>query len=212
MLVRYYRGTPKKEKRSISDVLLLCPINEKRVLWQGCGASRNGWNGIPRWLQRSSSSKINNWRLPTNSIPETAQRGCSPWEALSIDCWTPRCVTRARNDAKNILLAAKQDWRLSQDNHLCKMRAKLQKLNHKKPLHLLQASEPLYNFGMDILDPLPRSENDNTFVIVVFVFYLKLTRALPTLKTMTRHIAASFLDYWIVPHGIPDSLMTESGP
>lgn len=64
---------------------------------------------------------------------------------------------------------------------------------------------------MGILGPLSNTANGNQYVIVVTDCYSKLTWAIPSPKTTSTHIANIILDHWIIPHGTPFVLLTDSG-
>lgn len=78
-------------------------------------------------------------------------------------------------------------------------------------LKLLATSGSLEFISMDIFIPCPKTTNGNQFVKIMINRYLKLTRAVPPLKTSTTHIATTFSHNWNVPYGIPAYVLTNSG-
>lgn len=63
---------------------------------------------------------------------------------------------------------------------------------------------------MGILCALPRTKNVKVFSLGMTDRYSKMTGALPTSRTITMHVSTVFLDYWTVPHSIPDHLPTKT--
>lgn len=64
---------------------------------------------------------------------------------------------------------------------------------------------------MDILGPLPKTSAGNQFVFAMNDRYSRLTRAVPVSKTTASRAALTIIDNWIMPYGIPNFLLTDSG-
>ena len=79
-------------------------------------------------------------------------------------------------------------------------------------LKLFPANGPFEFVAMDILGPLPKTSHGKQYVLVITDRYTKLARAIPMKKTTAPLVAAAFLQNWIYPYGIPESLLTDNGP
>ena len=83
------------------------------------------------------------------------------------------------------------------------------KKQHKT--RLFPPTGPLQDVAMDLLGPLPKTRLGNQYVLVITDRFSKLTRAIPMAKTTAPFIAAVFLNNWIMPYGIPDTILTDNG-
>ena len=90
-----------------------------------------------------------------------------------------------------------------------KARGLLRKKQHKTVL--FPPRGPLADIAMDLLGPLPMTKNGNQFILVITCRYSKLTRSIPMSKTTAPFIATSTLNHWILPYGIPESILTDNG-
>lgn len=82
---------------------------------------------------------------------------------------------------------------------------------HKKKFNIFPVTRPLAFIAIDILGPLPLTKWRNQFVLVITDGYSKRTTALPHSKTTAFHVSSLFLQYWVLPHGIPSDLLTSIG-
>lgn len=82
----------------------------------------------------------------------------------------------------------------------------------KRLLQVCLPSGSLDFVAMDILDTLPCTANKNQQIIVIADWYSKQTRAIPTAKITTTHVANDFPNQRVVLYGIPTYLLTDSGP
>ena len=84
------------------------------------------------------------------------------------------------------------------------------KKQHKTKL--FPPTGPLDDIAIDLLGPLPRTKNGNSFIAVITDRYSKLTRAIPMKETTAPFMAATLLNNWIIPYGIPNSILSDNGP
>lgn len=66
--------------------------------------------------------------------------------------------------------------------------------------------------GMDILRLLRKKEAGNQSVVVMTDRSVKLTKAIPTIKTHTSIVACILLEHWVTNYDTPSKLLTNSGP
>jgi len=83
---------------------------------------------------------------------------------------------------------------------------------HQKMMKLFQAKGPLEDIAMDLLGPLPRTRHGKQHVLVITDRYSKLTRTIALSKTTAPHVAQAFVDHWVMPYGIPASVLSDNGP
>jgi len=79
-------------------------------------------------------------------------------------------------------------------------------------MRLFPATEPFSGLAMDLLGPLPTSENGFRFILVICDRFTKLTRVFPLRETTALVIASVFLDHWVGAYGFPDTVLTDNGP
>lgn len=82
----------------------------------------------------------------------------------------------------------------------------------QKHLHLFPSNGPFELVAMDILGPFPRTKSGKRYILVVTDRYSKLTRSIPMNYITAPLVAASFLNNWAFPYGIPQSVLTDNGP
>lgn len=83
---------------------------------------------------------------------------------------------------------------------------------HKRNLQLFSASGPLDLGALDLPRPLSKTRQGNQYICLITDRYSKLMRAISTFKTSETHMADIFVDYWVVPFGIPTYLLMDNGP
>ena len=76
---------------------------------------------------------------------------------------------------------------------------------------LFPPSGPLRDIAMDLISPLPKTKTGATAILVITDRYGKLCRAIPLKKTDSTTVAASMLNNWFYPYGLPDTLLTDNG-
>ena len=77
---------------------------------------------------------------------------------------------------------------------------------------LFPAKEPFAALAMDILGPLPVTEEGNQYLLVICDRFTKLTRAIPLAEITAMSVVSAFLDHWVAAYGIPDSTLSDNGP
>lgn len=82
---------------------------------------------------------------------------------------------------------------------------------HKRPLQLSSASGPLYFITMDILRPLPKTNQGSQYICVMTDRCFKLARAIFMSKPSSTHMENDFLDHQILAFGVCAYLLTNSG-
>lgn len=82
---------------------------------------------------------------------------------------------------------------------------------HQRVLKLFPPEGPLVFIAIDILGPLPKEKSGNKFIIVIKDRYSKLTLEVPTSSVTAPAVASTQLDSWIIPYGIPSSLLSDNG-
>jgi len=79
-------------------------------------------------------------------------------------------------------------------------------------MKLFAADEPFSGLAMDLLGPLPTSKGGHKHVLVICDRFTKLTRAIPLREATALTVASAFIDAWVAAYGIPDSVLTDTGP
>lgn len=64
--------------------------------------------------------------------------------------------------------------------------------------------------SVDILGPLPMTNDRNLFEIIITDIYSRLARAIRTAKATATYIVAIFLDKCVMPYLVPLNLLTNS--
>lgn len=82
----------------------------------------------------------------------------------------------------------------------------------QKHLHLFPTNGPRELVVMEILGPVPKPKSGKRFILVITDLYSKLTSALPIHGTTTPLLSSCFLNNWVFPYGIPQSVLTDNGP
>lgn len=65
---------------------------------------------------------------------------------------------------------------------------------------------------IDLLGPLPKTRNEDQFIIVITDRYSKLTSSVPISMTTAPYIASVMLNHCIIPYEIPNSILYDNGP
>lgn len=66
--------------------------------------------------------------------------------------------------------------------------------------------------SIDLLVPLLNTKMGSQHVLIVMDRYTKLTRAVSFSIITARKVSQAFTNYWVMMYGIPDFLLTSSGP
>lgn len=83
---------------------------------------------------------------------------------------------------------------------------------HKRLLQIFPAKGPLEFVEMDVFGPLPKTFQENWYVLVVTDHYSKLTIAIPTSESTTSNVANLFLHNSKVLFRIFPYLLTDNIP
>jgi transposase InsO family protein len=83
--------------------------------------------------------------------------------------------------------------------------------NRTSLLKLFPANGPLEFVAMDILGPLPKTENGNRFLLVISDRLSKLTRTVPLRSITALAVAKAFCDAWVFSYGPPRYQLTDNG-
>lgn len=82
----------------------------------------------------------------------------------------------------------------------------------KKHLRLFPANGPFKFEAMEIIGPLQKTnQSGKRFIMVIKDRYSKLTREMPMNETTTPLVSACFMNNWLFPYGIPNSILTDNG-
>ena len=65
--------------------------------------------------------------------------------------------------------------------------------------------------GIDLLGPLPVTEDGNRYLLIITDRFSKLTRAIPLKKETANDVAEAFFDHWVAVYGIPLILLSDNG-
>jgi len=79
-------------------------------------------------------------------------------------------------------------------------------------MKLFPALEPFSGLEMDLLGLLTTSRGGHKHVLVICDRFTKLTRAIPLRDATALTVSSAFIDTWVAAFGIPDSVLTDSGP
>lgn len=83
---------------------------------------------------------------------------------------------------------------------------------HKSKLQLFPLVEPVEVETMDLLGPLPKTNDENQFLIVIIERYSKLKRATLTEKSTRTELLTIFLYYLVMPCRIQWNFLIYTGP
>lgn len=85
------------------------------------------------------------------------------------------------------------------------------KSRHQHKFELFPPSGSLEFVAVDLFGPLTRARSGKQFVIINTNSYSKLTRAIVTAKITTTQVANIFLNHWVIPYGIPETVLPDNG-
>jgi hypothetical protein len=87
----------------------------------------------------------------------------------------------------------------------------LSKSQNKAPLGKYLVGEPMERVMMDILGPLPTTENGNKYVLVITDWFTKWTESIPLPNQEARTVADAFVQNFVSRFGVPLQLYTDQG-
>ncbi len=83
---------------------------------------------------------------------------------------------------------------------------------HQSTLKLFPSHYPLQDVAMDLVGPFKKTRSGKKFILVITDRYSNLTRSVSMAKTKAPDIAAAFLNNWVFPYGVPNTVLTDNGP
>jgi len=89
---------------------------------------------------------------------------------------------------------------------------RLSQRRHTSTMKQFPALDPFSGLAMDLLGPLTTSRGGHKHVLVICDRFTKLTRAIPYRDATALTVSSAFIDTWVAAYGIPDSVLTDSGP
>lgn len=96
-------------------------------------------------------------------------------------------------------------------NNSTEFRRLRNKSNQQKDLELFPTAGPLDFVAIDNLRLLPETKAVNQFVVIVKDRYMTQTRVIQATKIMSTQVASIFFKDWTIPHGIPDTVLSNNG-
>ena len=72
-------------------------------------------------------------------------------------------------------------------------------------------AEPWYHFGIDIIGPLPITQNGNRYVVLAVDFFMKYVEARPLTQANAQAIAEFIHEDIICQHGVPREMTSDRG-
>lgn len=83
---------------------------------------------------------------------------------------------------------------------------------HQNYLKLFLAAGPLEFLAMDLLCPLPKTNNGNKHVLVITDRFSKICRAVPPPNIELATVTQAFLKPWLYPYGVPLYIPKNNSP
>lgn len=85
-------------------------------------------------------------------------------------------------------------------------------VNPRYPLQPIECEHPFSRVSMDILGPLPLTLDGNKYILAFQCSFTKLVIARPVANHTAETVANEFLEYVILPHGVPSILLSDNAP
>jgi len=125
---------------------------------------------------------------PGGSRMYQTMRNHDYWTALAADVfgWVAACPTCAKNRLKGTQSTA--------------------------PMRLFPATEPVAALAIDLPGPLPRTPEGYEYILVLYIRFTKVTRAVLLKDISALDVLSAFLDTWVASYGILDSVLLDNGP
>jgi len=102
-------------------------------------------------------------------------------------------------------------FQTAKDCRLC-AEARGTRYKTQKPMKLFTATKPLDFIAMDLLGPFQPTKNGSTDILVITDRFSKLAQVTPLTSTTAPAVANAFIDNWVIPYGLPVSMLTDNGP
>ncbi|GET54049.1 DDE-type integrase/transposase/recombinase [Rhizophagus irregularis DAOM 181602=DAOM 197198] len=90
----------------------------------------------------------------------------------------------------------------------CQRRNNPQGLNE---LHPIEVKEPFHMIGIDVIGPLPRTEEGNKYIVVAIDFFTKWPEAKAIKEANAKEISKFIYEEIICQHGCPKKILTDNG-
>jgi len=85
------------------------------------------------------------------------------------------------------------------------------KPERNEPLHSIKITQPFERIGIDIVGPLPETENKNKYMVVAIEYLTKWVEIRALDKVTAENIAKFVFEEIICRHGIPQIILTDQG-
>ena len=73
------------------------------------------------------------------------------------------------------------------------------------------AGVPFERVAMDIVGPLPQSDRENLYILVICDYFTKFVEAFALPDQQAETVATAFLEGWVMRLGVPRELHTDRG-
>src|SRR3954462_176453 len=93
----------------------------------------------------------------------------------------------------------------------CQTCQKFGRNRHKEPLHPIHVGEPYDRVGIDLIGPLPVTQRNNRYIIVMVDYLTKWPEAKPIPNKNAETIVSHFHEEIICRHGCPKELLSDQG-
>ncbi|GBC28728.2 retrovirus-related Pol polyprotein from transposon 412 [Rhizophagus irregularis DAOM 181602=DAOM 197198] len=78
-------------------------------------------------------------------------------------------------------------------------------------LHPIEVKEPFHMIGIDVIGPLPRTEEGNKYIVVAIDFFTKWPEAKAIKEANAKEISKFIYEEIICRHGCPKKILTDNG-
>ena len=78
-------------------------------------------------------------------------------------------------------------------------------------LHPIEVKEPFHMIGIDVIGPLPRTEEGNKYIVVAIDFFTKWPEAKAIKEANAKEISKFVYEEIICRHGCPKKILTDNG-
>ena len=75
----------------------------------------------------------------------------------------------------------------------------------------IEAKRPFEMISMDIVGPMPITENNNRYLLTIMDRFTRFTMAIPIANITACNVARTFINKWIYLFGAPEKLLTDNG-
>ena len=93
--------------------------------------------------------------------------------------------------------------------HMCA--ARKPSLPHKAPLGSISVIQPHEKCALDIFGPLPKTQQQNVYILVVCDCFTRWTEAIPLPNQLSETIAKAFVNEYVSRYGVPMQIHTDRG-